>query len=34
VFASLQLMTSFAVSRTVTNMNPPVPAPQITGADT
>src|SRR5947207_12381396 len=28
------LMTSFAVGRTVANVNPPVPAPQITGADT
>jgi len=33
-FASLQLMTSFAVGRTVANVNPPAAAPQITGADT
>src|SRR5262249_25799670 len=33
-FASLQLMTSLAVGRTVANVNPPVAAPQITGADT
>jgi hypothetical protein len=33
-FASLQLMTSFAVGRTVANVNPPAPAPQITGTDT
>jgi hypothetical protein len=33
-FASLQLMTSFAVDRTIANVDPPAAVPQITGADT
>jgi hypothetical protein len=32
--ASLQLMTSLAVGRTIANVNPPAAVPQITGADT
>ena len=32
-FASLQGMTNLAVGRTVANVNPPVAAPQIAGAD-
>jgi hypothetical protein len=33
-FASLQLVTSLAVGRTIANVNPPAAFPQITGADT
>jgi hypothetical protein len=33
-FASLQLMTSLAVDRTIANVDPPAAVPQITGADT
>src|SRR5262245_20392863 len=33
-FASLQLMTSLAVGRTISDVNPPAAVPQITGADT
>jgi hypothetical protein len=33
-FASLQLVTSLAVDRTIANVDPPAAVPQITGADT
>ena len=33
-FASLQLVTSLAVGRTIANVDPPAAVPQITGADT
>ena len=33
-FVSLQLVKALAVCRTKTKMNPPVPVPQITKADT